>query len=100
MAGRDAGRYHDVVAAGLRARHVHLYESALVLLVDLRNGVKTLVSPHLGHDQVQDYKRNLLCVFQVQVQRVWAADSGEHRVSGLIKERLPQIPDEILVTEK
>jgi len=30
MAGRDAGRYHDVVAAGLRARHVHLYESALV----------------------------------------------------------------------
>ena len=30
MAGRDAGCYHDVVAAGLRARHVHLYESALV----------------------------------------------------------------------
>jgi len=44
MAGRDAGRYHDVVAAGLRARHVtsmkahwyHLYESALVLLGGLR----------------------------------------------------------------
>jgi hypothetical protein len=32
MAGRDAGRYHDVVAAGLRARHVHLYESALVFI--------------------------------------------------------------------
>jgi hypothetical protein len=31
IAGRDAGRYHNVVAAGLRARHVHLYESALVL---------------------------------------------------------------------
>jgi len=31
MAGRDAGRCHDVVAAGLRARHVHLYESRLVL---------------------------------------------------------------------
>jgi hypothetical protein len=33
MAGRDAGRYHNVeVAAGLRARHVQLYESALVLV--------------------------------------------------------------------
>jgi len=31
MAGRDAGRCHDVVAAGLRARHVYLYEGALVL---------------------------------------------------------------------
>jgi len=29
MAGMDTGRYHDVVAAGLRARHVHLYEGAL-----------------------------------------------------------------------
>jgi len=33
MAGRDAGRYHDVVAAGLRARQVHLYESAWVSLL-------------------------------------------------------------------
>jgi len=31
MVGRDAGRYHDTVAAGLRARHVHLHESALAL---------------------------------------------------------------------
>jgi len=30
MAGRDAGRYHGVVAAGLRARHVRLYEIALI----------------------------------------------------------------------
>jgi len=26
MAGRDAGRYHDVVVAGLRARHAPLNE--------------------------------------------------------------------------
>jgi hypothetical protein len=30
MAGRDAGPYHNVVAAGLRARLAYSYESELV----------------------------------------------------------------------
>jgi hypothetical protein len=30
MAGRDAGPYHNVVAASLRARHAYAYESELV----------------------------------------------------------------------
>ncbi len=29
MAGRDAGPHHNVVAAGLRARHAYLHESDL-----------------------------------------------------------------------
>ena len=32
MAGRDAGPYHNVVAAGLRARHAYSHEAELALI--------------------------------------------------------------------
>jgi len=40
IAGRDAGRNHDTVAAGVPAGHVHWYESALVLTIVNDNRIR------------------------------------------------------------